>query len=291
MQLGNHVFAIKRLHEPSSASLNYEIEALKRVRRHGRANQHLVELLATYTHQGSLYMVFPWAEGDLHRFWQIHPMPDTAVMPWVMDQFLGITEGLARIHRMRLPRSAASSPDHRCYGRHGDLKPGNILWFKSGESDAGRLVIADFGLTRFHTESTKSRSNAAMIPVSPTYRAPECELGESVSSSYDIWMLGCIFSEFVTWLLLGQQGLEEYARRRLTVHDVPYQCVQEDTFFKMGVNASGNRFAEVNPSVQKVRPTKLLIRNSDLTNGQLLSGLHTFASIRDAHTLSKTSST
>lgn len=290
----NHVFAIKKLHDPSEALFKHEVEALRRVRQLGRANKHLVELLATYTHQGSCYMVFPWAEGNLNDFWRMHPTPNKSIMPWAMDQFLGITQGLARIHRMRPPRSAVSSPDYGCYGRHGDLKPGNILWYKSEEAGHGRLVIADFGLSRFHTESTRSRSNAAMIPVSPTYRPPECELGETVTSSYDIWMLGCIFFEFATWLLLGYSGVEEFARRRLTVHDVPYQCFKEDTFFKMGVNDNGNRFASVNPAVREVWHTNPFPRNVvPAANYQMpdSSGSITSASSPAARVSFRTSST
>lgn len=85
----------------------------------------------------------------------------------------------------------------RTNGRHGDIKPENILWFQphglNSDQSAfeGKLVISDFGLTEFHRDDTGlvSLMNTA---TSPTYRAPEYDISETISQSYDIWTMGCV---------------------------------------------------------------------------------------------------
>lgn len=85
----------------------------------------------------------------------------------------------------------------RTNGRHGDIKPENILWFQphdlNGDHGAfgGKFVISDFGLTEFHRDETGlvSPMNTAR---SPTYRAPEYDVSETISQSYDIWTMGCV---------------------------------------------------------------------------------------------------
>lgn len=105
------------------------------------------------------------------------------------------------------------------YGRHGDIKPENILWFRkcpeTEEQDAnGILQIADFGLGRFHGRDSRSKVHPDSIQTSPTYEPPECKLHRPVSRAYDIWSLGCLYLEFITWLLLGSAEIETFSEGR-----------------------------------------------------------------------------
>lgn len=99
-----------------------------------------------------------------------------------------------------------SRPTHGLgkYGRHGDIKPDNILWFKnipgSNYGASGILRIADFGLGRFHGRESRSNDPAGNNPASPTYKPPECKLGKFISRAYDIWSLGGLYLEFITWM-------------------------------------------------------------------------------------------
>lgn len=57
--------------------------------------------------------------------------------------------------------------------------------------------------------------------------APDCYRRDSferearmeVKKSVDIWSLGCVLSEVATWVLRSRQGLEEYRRNRIRVHE------------------------------------------------------------------------
>lgn len=121
-----------------------------------------------------------------------------------------------------------AAPRHQIYGRHGDLKPENILWFKpyNHQSRFGVLKISDFGLTRFHR--TRSKSHFESVAVSPTYRPPEYDIAQMVSQSYDIWTLGCVLLEFITWYLRGWEGVEGFSKERTTDDN---KEIPEDVFF------------------------------------------------------------
>jgi serine/threonine protein kinase len=100
-------------------------------------------------------------------------------------------------------------------GRHGDIKPQNILWFTE-ELDLGHgtLKISDFGLTAFHSELTTKVVPGKVRGLTQSYAAPEFDTGPHVSRPYDIWSLGCIFIDFITWVLLGYEGVEKFASKR-----------------------------------------------------------------------------
>lgn len=140
------------------------------------------------------------------------------------------------------------------YGRHGDIKPENILWFRDpkNKNDKGVLKISDFGLTEFSTRHTLCYKRNSQVAHSPSYRPPECDLeGAVVGPSYDIWTLGCLYLELITWQLGGAKLLREFRENRM-IHD-PLRLQSTDTFFEIvyceGINKLG---AMVKPAVLDV---------------------------------------
>ncbi|KAI0127542.1 kinase-like domain-containing protein [Xylariales sp. AK1849] len=232
----NPSYAVKRLRFNDHAAFQREVDNLKRFS--GRDHLHLIKLLVTFEYCEQHYLLFPWADGNLLSFWKDghpdleNPKRDRDLALWFTKQCLGIAEGLKMIHTANSPAIALGShlaPPESLHGRHGDVKPENILWFKDYlRTDMGLLKISDFGGSRFNRTRSRSHVDVKNIPISLTYRAPEYDVMREVAQSYDIWSLGCVFLQFVTWYVQGWQGVDEFSKRRVgdDNSDIP-----EDVFF------------------------------------------------------------
>jgi serine/threonine protein kinase len=140
----------------------------------------------------------------------------------------------------------------KVYGCHGDLKLQNVLWFRDGPDDRGILKITDFGLGSFNSKKSRSMEPLKNIARSPSYRAPEYDLEDGKATrACDVWSLGCIFLEFVTWLLGGKQLLEEFGKARLSVSNFPVMLCS-DKFFDIETDENGQHKAVVKKSVGEV---------------------------------------
>lgn len=162
-------------------------------------------------------MIFPWAECDLDQYWENNPVPwpgDFGLVRWLSRQCVGIVEAVSVIHN---PSHLTSE---KRFGRHGDIKAENILWFKSrpdDPNDRGILVISDLGLTAINSEKSRSMQPNTGLKVTPSYRPPECDIkGGKATRAFDIWTLGCLYLELVCWLLMGNQGKADFDRARTT---------------------------------------------------------------------------
>lgn len=174
--------------------------------------------------------MFPLAKTDLRSYWKNTPVPpfNLETVSWFLEQITGIASALRLIHGSTREAPTGNIPDEplklgmqttkkaELYGRHGDIKAENILWFQQNdaENSFGILQIADFGLGRFHRQDSRSRVSPDSIGCSPTYAPPELALGKPVSRAFDIWSLGCLYLEFITWLLMGREALEAFADAR-----------------------------------------------------------------------------
>jgi serine/threonine protein kinase len=220
---------MKRLHTTHREDFDLEVKMLKAIRRH--RHPHLVKLLATFQWRGEYYLLFPYAKANLREYWEQTPHPEfsSSMVLWTLNQCKGIASGLLRIHGYRdtleYTLSAEQSPtrltrgktgiiDGRLYGRHGDIKPENILWTDEhlidehrGVRREGCLLIADFGLMDFHSAITRSKVRPN-IAGTPAYEPPEPDLQSNISRAYDIWSLGRVYLEFITWLLGGKKELD-----------------------------------------------------------------------------------
>lgn len=224
-QKGNNLYALKTLKSDDSKEFELEVNALNKILPHS----HLVTLLTTFYYKDEYHLLFPWAEGgNLMQLWKTHPKPsiNVGLMRWFAEQCCGLARGLSGIHNARMLKSELAVPldlkkshegdgDKDC-GRHGDIKPQNILWFTQEHIPGhGTLKISDFGLTAFHSELTTKVFPDKVRGLTQSYAAPEYDTGPHVSRPYDIWSLGCIFIEFVTWILLGFEGVERFTSKRM----------------------------------------------------------------------------
>lgn len=167
---------------------------------------------------------------------------------------MGIAEALAATHGHAVDAQPGS-------GRqiHTDLKPDNILCFfiaEGGASFSPTLRLADFG-EAISVGDSADGIQPSMVPHTKTYRPPEQDQVEVIGFNYDVWCLGCLYLDFVTWFLEGWDGVESFSDTREREKDDPSIAVEgglvlEDTFFK---RARKNRL----PSVRIGRRTKTKI--------------------------------
>jgi serine/threonine protein kinase len=76
-------------------------------------------------------------------------------------------------------------------------------------------MISDFGLTRFKQAPLDRTSTGLTFEYgNSTYRAPECSKGVKVTRAADVWSLGCIFAEALTFAVRGMEGVEEFMSNR-----------------------------------------------------------------------------
>jgi serine/threonine protein kinase len=151
-------------------------------------------------------------------------------------------------------------PGEEKYGRHGDIKPENILWFKNVDGSIV-LQITDFGLGRFHGRDSRSNVDPKTVNATPTYEPPECKLEKPVSRAYDIWSVACLYLEFITWLLEGTQAIHDFGDARgergepsLTINDKRYTIIRDaiindDNFFTIIRIGDNSRRAVVRDAV------------------------------------------
>ncbi|KAK9769349.1 putative Protein kinase domain-containing protein [Seiridium cardinale] len=233
-------FALKELHSRIKPIFEDELENLRKLKPH----HNLVNLLAAFSRKSTFYFLFPWANGgNLKDFWEevTSPVFEDWVH-WVAQQCAGLADGLAEIHDVKPVASGISeaevfTDDGKNFGRHGDIKPENVLVFKKdpadgGNVDKGTLKLCDFGLTVFHSLRSRSTDRASAQPQSLTYNAPEGDADRTISRRYDTWCLGCLYLELITWLLRGKTGLETFSANRREEHGVR-RNVTSDQFFKL----------------------------------------------------------
>ncbi|KAI1314046.1 kinase-like domain-containing protein [Xylaria venustula] len=270
-------FAIKELFEDDDIPFTNEFRNLKRV----QTRDHLLPVYAAYRRGQHYSFIFPWADGgSLNDLWMREPASlkqklstdtheDTdehktrKVLTWVARQLAGLTGkfGLGFLHDTQflesLQPTLAVPESEKRYGIHGDIKPHNILYFEQDNngdgSDLGLFKISDFGLTGFHSALTRSRQPPTG-PHSPTYRAPEYGMSTAyLSRKYDIWGLGCVFLQFLTWLIGGPQGLRRFDQDRFEEMDETNLNFKEDKFFKSSQSEDAQPKSSVQSHIKKLQ--------------------------------------
>jgi serine/threonine protein kinase len=256
------VFALKEIDAMDQKAYNEELSALEKTCAQVQKEPHLIKLLLTFRHGEKFYLLFEWADGSLEKFWEFNTIkqPTSLTERWAAEQCLGLARAVSRIHGLRTwqtkKRSSptdALSDDGREWGRHGDIKPDNILWFKEHEGDHNFLVISDLGLTRYHTKFSRSLVHRSQIDgCTQTYRPPELDMGCGISQLYDIWSLGCVFLEFCIWYLQGYWEVQLFVSERMENDKSTVDNMEEDKFFLMNGDFHDRRSPELKPSVTKV---------------------------------------
>ncbi|KAI0439418.1 kinase-like domain-containing protein [Xylaria telfairii] len=253
-------FAVKELRGTNRKAFEIEKHALERFRKPDAL--HILQLLATYEVRvnytdyipTTYNMLFPWADSNLKEFWASDQyVRDETIVPWIAEQCWKLADALKAIHVGYMDTASDYEPE-QFYGIHGDIKPANILRFPADQVDTlenlGRLVIGDFGLTHFHRESSRSIIRSSSVSFSATYSAPEFVVERRISRKADVWALGCVYLEFITWFLTGPESVNHtFPKLRIDADTV--LVIPSDRFFQATSHLDGR------PPLALVKPVVL----------------------------------
>ena len=177
-------------------------------------HNNIIELLASYSQNGITNLLFPLAEMDLDNFLLQPSRPEDFKQNIRFFKALqGLSSGLAYLHNFKpRPRGVHGATTVLMHGYHHDIKPRNVL------VRGGNFVLADFGSSRLKRadESTKTMWKETTME----YGAPECRNPESfapgkVGRALDVWSIGCIISEVITYMEAGLQAVQQFREVRV----------------------------------------------------------------------------
>lgn len=207
LSIQNNLFFIKKLVSGSSEDLADQPQ-----------NDHLILPLVSFSHRSRYNVILPWVEANVATYWnEINPDPVfSKTVVWVLEQCVGLASVLSLLHNrqdysaytLETDEEENSNPDD------GRIVPAKILWLPDRElstSDVplGKLSVSNYGL---HKRFTKPGPGAGVSPQASHQPQNQVKI--------DIWSLGCVYLEFITWLLGGSAHLLWFANRR--IDDDPY---------------------------------------------------------------------
>ncbi|KAF2739368.1 kinase-like protein [Polyplosphaeria fusca] len=205
----NTLYVRKELFSTSSAAFHAERSNLELVKE--LHDPHLVRLVKAYKHGETFNFIFLRSMTNLgaylrDSYYAAPSLQDTNIQTSPLwDQAFGIAKALSHVINYTPPNE--SKP---LYGYHLDLKPANIL-----VEPNGTFLISDFGLARFQPVGDTSRITP--FGGSEAYAPPEIDLTNArYNRKYDIWSLGCIILEILTYIVKGHDGVKLLDKARLT---------------------------------------------------------------------------
>ena len=152
---------------------------------------HITPHYASWSQAEHFFMLSPLATCNLKVYWKdIRPRLDAAdFVLWQLRQLRGLADGLRHIYNLG--------------GWHHDLKGENLLVFEEGDCSGPTLKIADFGSAKIHARRSGPRDGSnptkSYYQGTSAYEAPDYIIRGETSRPYDVWTLGCIFLEMLTW--------------------------------------------------------------------------------------------
>ncbi|KAK1547634.1 protein kinase domain-containing protein [Colletotrichum paranaense] len=199
----------------------------------------ITPLLAAFKHRNKFYLLFPWANGgNLQRLWKTYdPYPGLGrvvaswfSLKWMADQCYKIADALSTVHGHPSNEGGVSVQAQL----HHDIKPENILCFDDFNDGIATftLKLTDFGLSL--PANSQSTFRPKQIAETKSYRPPERDIEDStVGQKWDIWCLGCLYLDFITWAIFGWSGVQEFEEARLEADETETggYVIEEDVFF------------------------------------------------------------
>lgn len=179
-------------------------------------HENIIKLLMSYTvlrHPPEHNLLFPRADDSLKMVLQDQDrdglrvyFPSEIIL---LQQLYGLSSAIENLHGF-----VSDEYGLQLIGCHYDLAPRNIL------VQHGKLLLADFGLSRLRPETSKSIFRAG----NGDYLAPECEtphddnfIKGAVGRASDIWSFGCILLEILVHTVQTKnkaQAVKDFRKQR-----------------------------------------------------------------------------
>lgn len=199
-----------------------EKKAFMRLRNGTELPENIVGYYGSFVQDNKYYGLLEYMDrGTLEDFMEDVPPPSSMNIIKFWDHIFGLIRGLTLIHGFFVEDELDGPKEYQ--GWHQDITPQNILVLRKPERSIYESVfkIADFGLSHF--KSTKSPKATDMDSHGThAYGAPETfryddsmlQARLEVGKGVDVFSLGCVFSEVLTWSVYGCNGLLEYRHQR-----------------------------------------------------------------------------
>ncbi|MCJ1250173.1 hypothetical protein MMC30_007399 [Trapelia coarctata] len=220
----------------AGAQFDKELKILDRLRE--LTHPHIVTHVASWRQGDDYCMLFPYADCNLREYITNHDFgpPDRENTLWLLSQLAGLASALKSIHVFSAAPatlSVLSAAQESAW--HHDVKFDNILcFFRGNYPKRGSLKVADFGCGKVNilrSGSVNTRSSNGTL----TYEAPEA-IAEGVSSRpYDVWSLGCVFLELLTWAIEDSAAVAAFTQARIERRfpDLVARSIEDDSFFQI----------------------------------------------------------
>ncbi|OBT67421.1 hypothetical protein VE03_03009 [Pseudogymnoascus sp. 23342-1-I1] len=224
-------FALKTFDEGSKALFENEKDAFRALRHHAGMVRYLGDYEHVEVHESTIKttsnIILEYGDHDLDDyFMQFAPPVFQSEITSFWECLFDVAYAVEGIHHLKVNTDGLMQEFN---GWHADIKPDNILIVQ------GQFKLADPGFTTF-VKKTETEPKKVVAGGTETYGAPERRYSRSdtragaVSQTIDTWSLGCVFSIAATWVVLGHEGIRQFAElRRRSIRKIIEEQAQNPT--------------------------------------------------------------
>ena len=232
--------ALKRVSASLRSNPQYRELLLKEAARASRLNdEHVAHVHDVLEHQGEIFVVMEYVEGQSLRQRTGKPLPLSEFLPIAVQ----CVEALVAAHQSGIA--------------HRDIKPENIMI-----TAKGRVKVCDFGLARqgSWTQDTAAvdKTPTTALRGTPAYMAPEALLNRHPDFRADMFSLGIVFYE----LLAGRQPFRDddnpIATADRIIHAEPEPLLQICPALPKALGDIVAKMLRKDPEERYAKPSELL---------------------------------
>ena len=200
--------------EPQSAKV--EIDNLIICRKSDIVHKNIMTYLCIYETWDRTNILYDCAETDLDKMLHgeeyHHCIPSSASIIPLLSNASALANTLQFLHDGQWNKT-----DGGYIGCHMDLKPSNILIFKSKTDTTWK--ISDLGISKLQPDPSNGRQDRVLAEQSTKtyprrrngkYQAPEVHERNKIGRKGDIWSLGCILIIITVRAIRSRDGLKEF---------------------------------------------------------------------------------